>query len=230
VTRVMVTPDAEAAARRAADLMAIQINDARMRATPVHFAVAGGASPKRAYELLAEMQGTWAHVHLWMGDERCVPPDHEEANQRMVRECLLDHLAPDHRPTLHGVRGELEPEDAAWLYARDLVEVMGPEPRFDLVLLGLGPDGHTASLFPGHPEALARHAPVIGVRGSPKPPPERITLTLPVLARAGFTMLLATGESKREAVARVRAGDPELPVAHLGDALDEIVCDVEAAG
>ena len=229
MTRVTVTPDAEAAARRAADLMAIQINDARVRRRDVHFAVAGGSSPKRAYELLGRMQGTWDHVHLWMGDERCVPADHEEANQRMIRESLIEQC-PGDGPHLHAVRGELEPEDAAWLYAQELVSVMGPEPRFDLVLLGLGPDGHTASLFPGRPEALSEHAPVIPVRDSPKPPPERITLTLPVIARAGFTMLLATGASKRDALARVRAGDRGLPVAHLGEALDEIVCDEAAAG
>jgi 6-phosphogluconolactonase len=100
---------------------------------------------------------------------------------------------------------------------------------FDVVVLGLGEDGHTASLFPGHPEAVAQHAPVIGVRGSPKPPSERITLTLPVIARARLTILLATGAGKAEPLARVRAGDEALPPARLGDALDEIVCDREAA-
>ena len=228
MTRVTVTPDDEAAARRAADVMANQINDARTRDADVHIAVAGGSTPRRAYELLALMQGTWAHVHLWLGDERCVPADHEDANQRMVDESLLPQLRSSEGPHLHPVRGELEPEDAAWLYGQDLVRAMGEQPVFDLVLLGLGPDGHTASLFPDHPEARTAEAPVIPVRGAPKPPPERITLTLPVLARARFTMLLATGASKREALAGVRAGDDRLPPARLGEALDEIVCD-EAA-
>jgi 6-phosphogluconolactonase len=225
---VTVTPDAEAAARRAADLMANHINDARVRSADVHIALAGGSSPQRAYELLADMQGTWSHVHLWLGDERCVPADHPEANQRMVRESLLARLRSERGPFLHGVRGELGPEDAAWLYGSEVVRAMGEQPVFDLVLLGLGPDGHTASLFPGHPAARAAHAPVIGVRESPKPPPERITLTLPVLRRARFTLLLATGASKREALAGVRAGDDRLPAARMGDGLDEIVCD-EAA-
>jgi 6-phosphogluconolactonase len=107
---------------------------------------------------------------------------------------------------------------------------MGERPVFDLVLLGMGPDGHTASLFPGHVEAHAKAAPVIGVRDSPKPPPERITLTLPVLHRARFTLLLVTGAEKADALARVRAGDEELPPGRLGDGLDEIVCDPAAAG
>jgi 6-phosphogluconolactonase len=226
--RVTTLPDAERAARRAADVMANQINDARMRGADVHFAVAGGSTPRRAYELLARMQGTWSHVHIWLGDERCVPADHEDANQRMLDESLLSKLRSVDGPHLHPVRGDLQPEDAAWLYARELVETIGEQPVFDVVLLGLGEDGHTASLFPDDPAALSEEAPVIGIRSAPKPPPERITLTLPVLRRARFTLLLATGEGKRDALARVRAGDQAVPAGRLGDALDEIVCD-EAA-
>jgi 6-phosphogluconolactonase len=196
----------------------------------VHIALAGGSTPQRAYRLLAGMQGTWSHVHLWLGDERCVPADHEDANQRMVRESLLDHLRASDRPALHAVRGELTPEDAAWLYGSELVRATGEHAVFDLVLLGLGPDGHTASLFPGAPEADSAEAPVIPVRNAPKPPPERISLTLPVLRRARHTVLLATGEGKRAALAQVRAGDASAPAARLGDGLDEIVCDRAALG
>jgi 6-phosphogluconolactonase len=228
MARLTVLPDAERAARRAADVMANRINDARVRGTDVHFAVAGGSTPRRAYELLAHMQGTWNHVHLWLGDERCVPADDPEANQRMLDESLLSKLRSQHGPHLHPVRGDLTPEDAAWLYARELVQSIGEKPVFDLVVLGLGEDGHTASLFPGHPAARSAEAPVVGVRGAPKPPPERITLTLPVLRRARFTLLLATGEGKARPLARVRAGDEEIPAGRLGDALDEIICD-EAA-
>jgi 6-phosphogluconolactonase len=230
VTRVTVLPDAEAVARRAADVMANQINDGRMRREDVHIALAGGSTPQRAYELLGDMQGTWSHVHLWLSDERCVPADHPDSNQLMVEESLVSKLRASDRPTLHGIRGDLEPEDAAWLYGTDIVRAIGDEPRFDLVLLGLGPDGHTASLFPGHPEAAASAAPVIPVRTSPKPPPERVTFTVPLIARARYTLLLVTGEEKREALARIRAGDDALPVARLGDGLDEILCDEAAAG
>ena len=221
---LVITDDAESAALEAARLLA----EAAARGGAL--ALAGGSTPRRAYELLALMQGTWAHVHLWLGDERCVPADHEDANQRMIDESLLAALRSSEGPHLHPVRGELGPEDAAWLYGQDLVRAMGERPVFDLVLLGLGPDGHTASLFPGDPAAEAGEAPVIGVRDAPKPPPERITLTLPVLARARFTMLLATGEAKREALAAVLAGDPRLPPARLGEGLDEIVCDEAAVG
>jgi 6-phosphogluconolactonase len=230
VTTVTILPDAEAVARRAADRISNRINDARIRSAEVHIALAGGSTPQRAYELLAEMQGTWSHVHVWLSDERCVPADHEDANQRMVSESLIVKLRAHDRPKFHGVRGELVPEDAAWLYALELVRAMGEKPVFDLMLLGLGPDGHTASLFPGHPETETAEAPVIGVRDSPKPPPERITFTLPLIARAHYTLLLATGESKREALRRVRAGDPELPPGRLGEGLDEIICDEAAAG
>ena len=228
MTRVSVLPDPERAARRAADVMANQINDARMRGSDVHIAVAGGSTPSRAYELLAGMQGTWAHVHLWLGDERCVPADDEDANQRMLEETLLRHLRSVEGPHVHPVAGEQGPEDAAWLYAQEVVRAMGEQPVFDLILLGLGEDGHTASLFPGDPAADAVEAPVIGVRNAPKPPPERITMTLPVLRRARFTMLLATGESKREPLAKVRAGDPSVTAGRLGAAIDEIVCDEPA--
>ena len=228
MTKLTVLPDAERAAQRAADVMANQINDARVRDTAVHFAVAGGSTPRRAYELLARMQGVWSHVHLWLGDERCVPADDPEANQRMLDESLLSRLRTVDGPHLHPVRGDLQPEDAAWLYATELVRAMGEQPVFDVVLLGLGEDGHTASLFPGHPAAWSEHAPVIGIRGAPKPPAERITLTMPVLRRARFTALLATGEGKREALARVRDGDDDVPAGRLGSAIDEIICD-EAA-
>lgn len=182
-----------------------------------HVAVSGG-SAVRAYGAVA---GRASGAQWWLVDERCVPADHPDSNTRAIREAL------GHQARIHEPRGDLEPEDAAWLYADELVHALGPEPVFDLVVLGLGEDGHTASLFPGHPEAGAAHAPVIGVRGSPKPPPERISLTLPVIDRARCTVMLAAGEGKRDALARLRAGDAELPPARLRG-LDEIVCDAAA--
>ena len=211
MTRLTVADDPS---RHLAGLLAERL-DAGAR----HVALSGGRTPQRAYELLAPraQEAEW-----WLVVERCVPSDHADSNARMLREALGPAA------NLREARGELGPEDAAWLYGREVEERTGA--MFDVVVLGLGEDGHTGSLFPGHPEVAAGHAPVIGVRDAPKPPPERITMTLPVIARARYTVLLATGEAKREPLARVRARDETLPPARLGDALDEIVCDAAAAG
>ena len=225
--RVIVLDDAEAVARHAADALAERIAAARRTARTLHVALAGGSSPQRAYELLAAVEGSWAHVHLWLGDERCVPEDDPEANVRMVRESLLAG-AREGAPVLHAVSSPEVPEDAAWLYGREVVEHM-PDGVFDVVLLGMGPDGHKCSLFPGHPVLDVREAPVAPVHDSPKPPPERVTLTLPVVRRARFTLLLATGSGKRDALRAALVGDMSIPLALLGDGLDEIACDRAAA-
>ena len=225
--RVRVFDDPEAVARHAADTLAGAIADARDDGRELHVALAGGTTPQRAYELLAGVDGAWDHVHLWLGDERCVPAGDPQSNARMVRESLLGtrRAAP---PVLHEVASPEVPEDAAWLYGRALLEHV-PDAVLDIVLLGMGPDGHTCSLFPGHPVLDVSRAPVAPVRGSPKPPPERITLTLPVVRAARLTLLLATGAEKRDALAAALAGDRSIPLARLGDGLDEVACDRAAA-
>jgi 6-phosphogluconolactonase len=228
MTELRVFPDAEAVARHAADQIAWRIGDARKQGREVHIALAGGQTPRRAYELLAGIEGSWKHVHLWLGDERCVLAGHPESNARMVRESLYAHARAE-PPSLHAVPSPEQPEDAAWLYGLEVRDAV-PERTFDIVLLGMGPDGHTASLFPGHPALDVRQAPCVAVRDAPKPPPERVTLTLPILRRARFTLLLVTGAEKADALARARAGDRSLPVALLGDGLDEIACDPAALG
>lgn len=225
--RVLVLDDAEAVARHAADVVAGAIEAARGDARVLHIALAGGSTPQRAYELLAAVDGSWEHVHLWLGDERCVAEEDPDANVRMVRESLLARQR-DGEPVLHVVASPEVPEDAAWLYGRAVLEHI-PDAVFDIVLLGMGPDGHTCSLFPGHPVLAVREAPVAAVRDSPKPPPERVTLTLPVVRRARFTLLLATGEGKRDALGRALEGDRSIPLALLGDGLDEVACDRAAA-
>ena len=225
--RVRVFDDPEAVARHAADTLAGAIADARHEGRELHVALAGGTTPQRAYELLAGVDGAWDHVHLWLGDERCVPAGDPQSNARMVRESLLgnERAAP---PVLHEVASPEVPEDAAWLYGLALLGRM-PDAVFDIVLLGMGPDGHTCSLFAGHPVLDVAQAPVAPVRGSPKPPPERITLTLPVVRAARLTLLLATGAEKRDALAAALAGDRSIPLARLGDGLDEVACDRAAA-
>jgi 6-phosphogluconolactonase len=222
-----VFDDAEGVARYAASTLAAAIDGARDEGRELHVALAGGGTPQRAYELLAEVEGAWSHVHLWLGDERCVPEDHEDANVRMVRESLLA-VPREGAPVLHPVPSPEVPEDAAWLYGRELLAHM-PDAVFDIVLLGMGPDGHTCSLFPGHPVLNVCEAPVAPVRDSPKPPPERVTLTLPVVRGARLTLLLATGAGKRDALTAALAGDRSIPLALLGDGLDEVACDAAAA-
>ncbi len=228
MTRLRSFADAEDVAGHAARQVAARIDEARAYGRDVHIALAGGGTPQRAYELLAEVEGAWGHVHLWLGDERCVPHDDPDANVRMVRESVRPD-AREQPPVLHALPSPEQPEDAAWLYGLELRAAV-PHERFDVVLLGMGPDGHTASLFPGHPALGAEHAPCVAVRDAPKPPPERVTMTFPVLRRARFTLLLVTGADKADVLARARAGDRSLPVALLGDGLDEIACDAAAAG
>jgi 6-phosphogluconolactonase len=228
MTRLRIFDDAEAVAQFAADQFAWRIGEARAQGREVHIALAGGNTPKRAYELLAQIEGSWAHVHLWLGDERCVAHDHPESNARMVRESLYAHARAE-PPALHPLGMPEQPEDAAWLYGLDIRESV-PDGVFDIMLLGMGPDGHTASLFPGHPVMKAAVTPCAPVRNSPKPPSERVTMTLPVLRRARYTLLLVTGAEKADPLARAMSGDRDLPVGLLfDDGLDEIACDREAA-
>jgi 6-phosphogluconolactonase len=161
--------------------------------------LAGGTTPKRCYELLSHLEVEWGRVAVLFGDERCVHPDHPDSNYRMARESLLDRVAP---ATVYRMPGELGPDEAAAAYAH---VVAGVAP-FDVVLLGVGEDGHTASLFPDHP-ALKAHGLAVGVRDAPKPPPQRVTLTMSALQSARRVIILATGAGKADAVARAKRGE-----------------------
>ena len=169
--------------------------------------LAGGRTPELAYRLLAEREADWANWELYLGDERCLPVDHAERNQRMVEQAWLSRLSGD-LPQVHFIAAELGPVAGAARYA-PLIETAVP---FDLVLLGIGEDGHTASLFPGQP--LDTEAWVVPVLGAPKPPPERVSLGLRALRSARRLLVLATGTDKRVALERWRAGE-ELPIARV---------------
>ena len=182
------------------------------------FALAGGSTPRACYERLSADSLPWGRVVVLFGDERCVAPEDAESNFRMAREALLDRVAP---LTVHRMPGELGPEAAAALYSA-VVDSLRP---LDLVLLGVGEDGHTASLFPGHPEVGARGS-AVGVRAAPKPPADRVSLTLEVLREARRVLVLATGAGKRDAVARARRG--EVPSGMIPHA--EWLIDQAAAG
>jgi 6-phosphogluconolactonase len=161
--------------------------------------LAGGTTPQRCYEILSQMDVAWGRVAILFGDERCVPPHHPDSNYRMAREALLDRVAP---ATVYRMPAELGPDEGAELYTR-AVEALTP---LDVVVLGVGEDGHTASLFPGHP-ALNAQGLAVGIHDSPKPPPKRVTLTLTALQSARRVIILATGAGKADAVARAKRGE-----------------------
>ena len=161
----------------------------------------GGSTPQRAYELAAALERDWSGVELWWSDERCVPPDDEKSNYAMAKRALLDHVSVG---AAHRMRGELGKEDGAASYDQEL----GSLDRFDLVLLGLGPDGHVASLFPEQPTLDVTEQRVIGAEAKLEPLVDRITLTLPVLRRTRELVFLVTGESKADAARRAFADEP----------------------
>jgi 6-phosphogluconolactonase len=191
---VKVYDDAESVARAAAGLVAGAIRDGDRT-----LALAGGSTPTRAYQLLADAPLEWGRVTLLFGDERCVAPDHRDSNYLTVRRALLDRISP---LTVHRMPGELGAEAAAELYD-PIVRSLSP---LDLVLLGMGPDGHTASLFPGHP-ALEASGAAVAVHGAPKPPPDRISLSLGVLRDARRVVFLVTGADKAAALAAAQRGE-----------------------
>ena len=170
----------------------------------------GGSTPRAAYELLAGMELDWHGLGVWFTDERCVPPDHEHSNYRMVKEALLDRIGGE-PAAVKRIHGELGPEPGADAYERELQASFGADmPRLDLILLGLGPDAHTASLFPGDDALGEVERAAVGVPAPGMAPlVSRVTITLPVVNAARDVVFLVSGEDKAEAVARAFAGVPD---------------------
>jgi 6-phosphogluconolactonase len=169
---------------------------------PGNVALSGGSTVGNAYEIAAELQPEWRQdVHLWFGDERAVPPGDERSNFRLAQETLLDRLRA--QPTVHRIHGELGAPEAAERYDRELDGV-----TLDLALNGIGPDGHTASLFPNAPALAERQRKVVAAEAGLEPFVERVTLTAPVFASVPLLVYLVTGESKAEAVRRAFAEEP----------------------
>jgi 6-phosphogluconolactonase len=238
MTRLTTVADAEAAAARGAQEIARALQDALGRRGAAHLALAGGSTPRRAYELLADLLPDWSAVELWYGDERCVAPDDPDSNHRLVVDSLLARI-PGSPPREHRIEGELGPDAAALAYAEELRARVPPAaeldssglPALDVALLGIGEDGHTASLFPGHPEVCDESGALcLPVRDAPKPPPERVTLSMPVLRAARRSLLLVTGAAKAEALAAALAGPaPEVPASLLASRRLHVVADDAAA-
>jgi 6-phosphogluconolactonase len=188
-----VEPDAEAAAAAVASLLAEARGD---------LVLTGGSTPGRAYELAAERRADWSDVELWWGDDRCVPPDDDRSNYKLARLALLDRV--ERLGPVHRIQGELGAEPAAAAYD---AELRGHS--LALLLLGLGSDGHTASLFPNTPALDETERLVVPAEAGLEPFVDRVTMTLPAIAGAELVVFLATGLEKAEPARRAFAGEPD---------------------
>lgn len=204
---VYVVPDAAEVARLGAEMFAGIVAGALADRRVAHVALAGGSTPRAMYRLLASPTWRdrieWSRVEIWFGDERCVPPDHPDSNYRMAREALLDHV-PLAADRVHRIAGEKHPTEAAAAYDALLARI-GERPQLDLVLLGMGADGHTASLFPGTPALDERERRAVAVYVE-KLDSWRVTLTAPVLSAAAHVLVTAVGAEKADALALALAG------------------------
>lgn len=189
---------------RAAVVSVLGAADRALRARGrFHLVLAGGNTPRGTYQRLRAAETDWSAWHIYFGDERCLPSDDPARNSRMAGEAWLDHV-PIPALQQHPIPAERGPSEAAREYAATLE----PVGEFDLVLLGLGEDGHTASLFPGHELGYAPgSASVLAVLDAPKPPPRRVSMSAARLSRARQVIFLASGMDKQQAVTRWRAGE-----------------------
>lgn len=210
---IVICQDADELSRKAAAQFVASANGGVTRSGRFAVALSGGSTPKALYSLLASSEyrdrADWQRVHLFWGDERCVPPDHSESNFRMVEEALLRNISIPEQ-NIHRMAGEKEPSSAAADYERELRDFFelgpGQRPRFDLVLLGLGEDGHTASLFPGN-TALTEQENLVATTYVEKLKAHRLTLTLPVINYAAQVSFLIAGASKAAVVKNLLGAD-----------------------
>ena len=206
---IILCDDAAALARRGAEQFVASAGQAIAQTGRFAVALSGGSTPAALYALLATTEFRarvdWSSVHLFWGDERCVPPDHPDSNFRMTRENLLDRIQLP-ADNIHRMRGELEPTAAADAYEAELKRFFGSGmPRFDLIFLGLGEDGHTASLFPGS-AALEPSERLVAAVYVEKLRSHRLTLTPAVINAAAEVVFLIAGASKQEIVNEIFAG------------------------
>lgn len=219
-TIVVVTPDADVLASAVAARLVVTIIDAQAVRGAAHVVLTGGRIAAKVLRTVRELPAAqaidWSRVDLWWGDERFLPAGDPERNDTQARAALLDALPLD-PARVHPMPPSDGPDgaDAASAAARYAAELAagGPEvPAFDVLMLGVGEDGHVASLFPGHPGTRATGT-AAAVHDSPKPPPTRITLTMPAIRSAGEVWLIASGAEKAEAVGAALRGDTSLPAA-----------------
>ncbi len=224
-TLVRVSPDPLVLAQSAAARLVVRLVDAQAERGLASVVLTGGRTAERIYAAVSQSPARdavdWQRVQIWWGDERFLPAGDPQRNETQARAALLDALPLDPSRVFPMPAADMvpDPETAAARYAQTLAASARPGseqlPHFDLLLLGVGEDGHVASVFPEHPAAYETR-PVAGVRGSPKPPPNRVTLTLPALNTADEVWLLATGTEKAGAVGMAltgHAGPVQLPAA-----------------
>lgn len=231
---LIILPDPEAVSQAAAERFATSAQTY----DPFTVALAGGSTPRRLYEILSTPRFRdripWEHVHVFWGDERCVPPDHRESNYGVAREALLDHVPlPVHN--IHRIRGELEPQAAAEAYTAELGAFFGTQwPALDLILLGMGNDGHTASLFPNSDALRETMQPAVAVTSHYQGrPAQRVTFTLPTINAARQVLFLVTGAGKAEILqAVVKGPDAGYPAGQIRPTTGQLtwLVDVAAAG
>ncbi len=203
---IRILSDAEAVAKTAARIFSSAASVAVGSRSSFSVALSGGSTPTLLYRILgSSFQDviSWQHVHLFWTDERCVPADHKQSNFRIVNEELLSHIDMPNG-NIHRIKGELAPDEGAGTYETELRGHFGREglPRFNVIFLGIGEDGHTASLFPGS-EALGEEQRLAVPAYSMEASSWRVTLTLPVLNNAGLVVFLVTGSNKAEIMAKL---------------------------
>jgi 6-phosphogluconolactonase len=219
---ISVLDTADAMSHEAARFVMLSIREAVLCTGRCTVALSGGSTPRRLYELLAsdEYRGAlpWDEIEWFWSDERCVPPDDPRSNFRLADETMLSRagVVP---AQVHRMYGELTPSRAALAYEA-VVRERVPDHAFDLILLGVGEDGHTASLFPGHPALDERERLIVALRGAEAiEVPDRITMTLPLINRARSVLVLTAGASKRRIVQAVRddavAAAERFPIARV---------------
>ena len=209
---VAVYPDLDTISQQAAQYIVRVANEAIVTRGRFTIALSGGNTPKKLYSLLGSepyrSQIDWKLVDIFWSDERCVPPDSPDSNYRMAHEVLLSHIQIP-APQVHRMPADSPGRDAASLtYTQEMQHVFGTNgiPNFDLIQLGMGPEGHTASLFPHQPSLHETERLVIPV-SVPKPPPDRLTFTPPILNAARNVLFLVTGADKADALHAVLEGE-----------------------
>ena len=200
---------AEAVAREACNIVLTEAEKAIRQKGTFHLVLAGGTTPAFCYRMLAQSKADWAHWHIYFGDERCLPVTDPERNSQLADETWLSQV-PIPTEQIHPIPAEQGAEIAAENYSQTIKTAL----PFDLVLLGMGEDGHTASLFPGHDHESAHR--VVPVHHAPKPPPDRVSLNYATLANCHQLLILVTGESKKRAMEQwLKKNSQTLPIARI---------------